>query len=93
MNNPSLRHHLAVLLGGASLVASTAAFGATQCKGLEKTPCAAKTTCHWIDSYTTKNGNKVDGYCRSSAKKAPPADAEKPTPTRTSANTSKPPAK
>lgn len=46
-------------------------FAASACKGLSKAKCGS--SCTWVDSYTTKTGNKVNGYCRtkpgSSAKK------------------------
>lgn len=53
------------------LFAMSPVMAESACKGLAKNKCGSK--CTWVDSYTTKTGNKVNGYCRtkpgSSAKK------------------------
>ncbi len=47
-----------------SLALGTSAFAASACKELPKSRCAAKAGCSWVNSYTTKTGTKVKGYCR-----------------------------
>ena len=37
---------------------------ASDCKGLEASNCAAKSSCSWIDGYTRKDGRKVKSFCR-----------------------------
>lgn len=63
------------------LFAANPVFAASSCKGLSKTKCGG--SCTWVDSYTTKTGTKVNGYCRtkpgSSAKKAS-SEVKKPKP-------------
>jgi len=54
----------AVLVLFLGLILNTAAFGASSCKGLTKTKCSGKSSCSWVDSYKTKNGTRVKGYCR-----------------------------
>lgn len=34
------------------------------CKGLVESKCASNTACTWVNSYVTKNGTEVNGYCR-----------------------------
>ncbi|HFC52900.1 MAG TPA: chromosome partitioning protein ParB [Gammaproteobacteria bacterium] len=48
-----------------ALALSAPAVGASPCKGLTKGRCTAKASCSWVDSYKTKNGTRVKGYCRS----------------------------
>jgi len=50
---------IALALGGLQGTA-----GAAACKGLEKNKCESSSSCTWVDSYTRKDGVKVDGYCR-----------------------------
>lgn len=78
MNNPSMKRRLAAVFGCTLLAAATSAFAENSCKGLEKSPCASKGSCTWIDAYTTKKGSTVDGYCRSANKKAKAEVAAKP---------------
>jgi hypothetical protein len=46
------------------------AFSASACKGLDEASCKQDSSCSWISSYTTKNGNTVSAYCRSTDSKA-----------------------
>jgi hypothetical protein len=43
---------------------------ASACKGLDEAACREDTSCNWISSYTTKNGNTVSAYCRKAGSKA-----------------------
>ena len=43
---------------------------ASDCKGLDEVACKESSSCSWISSYTTKNGNTVAAYCRSAGGKA-----------------------
>lgn len=42
------------------------AHSASACKGLEESACKGNASCTWVSGYTTKNGNTVSAYCRSS---------------------------
>ena len=42
---------------------------ASDCKGLDEGGCKGRSSCSWISSYTTKNGNTVAAYCRSAGGK------------------------
>ena len=53
-----------VLILFLGLTLNTSAFGASSCKGLTKTKCSSKSSCSWVDSYKTKTGTRVKGYCR-----------------------------
>ena len=57
---------LTLSFGGASVQAAA-------CKGLEMDACQSNDSCSWIKPYETKNGVKVDGYCRSKPNKSTPA--------------------
>lgn len=46
------------------------AHSASPCKGLEESACKDNASCTWVSGYTTKNGNAVSAYCRSSGNKA-----------------------
>lgn len=37
---------------------------AADCKGLSKSKCQSNSKCSWVDSYKTKAGKTVKGYCR-----------------------------
>lgn len=72
---------LATLLTAVTLLATGPALAAGECKGKDQKACDGATSCRWVDSYVTKKGNKVDGYCRSTgksqtAKKTPAAKPE-----------------
>ncbi len=54
---------LALSLSGGSAVA------ASSCKGLEKSACGRNAACSWVNSYTTKKGVTVEGYCRAKPSK------------------------
>jgi len=73
MNNVA-RIALLAALAATALALSTASHAASGCKGLEASRCTKDATCTWVDGYTTKSGNKVNGYCRSKGGK--PADAK-----------------
>jgi hypothetical protein len=45
------------------------ATAASQCKGLEESACIDNQACTWISAYTTKNGNSISAYCRSTGGK------------------------
>ena len=47
-----------------------AANAASACKGLEESVCKGNASCTWVSGYTTKNGNTVSAYCRSSGKQS-----------------------
>jgi len=49
--------------------ASFESAAAGQCKGLDETVCKESQDCTWVSSYTTKNGNSVSAYCRSTSGK------------------------
>ncbi len=51
-------------------LASAPAFSASACKGLDEANCKQNSSCSWIASYTTKNGNTISAYCRSAGNKA-----------------------
>ncbi len=53
---------------------ATSAIAEGQCKGLSKSACSADSACSWIKSYVTKNGKKVDAYCRVKAGKKQAVD-------------------
>ncbi len=57
----SLAVAIALALGGVVHAESA-------CKGLSKNKCGGG--CTWVDSYKTKTGNKVSGYCRAKPGKA-----------------------
>lgn len=59
-----------MLLSGLGCSISLQALAAEQCKGLEKPTCQESPECVWVSSYTTKQGNTVSAYCRSSGKAA-----------------------
>ncbi len=48
---------------------SFAANAESACKGLEEAACQQNAACKWISGYTTKNGNTVSAYCRSTGSK------------------------
>ena len=39
-------------------------FADSECKGLSESQCKANSDCTFVNGYTTKNGVKVDDYCR-----------------------------
>lgn len=57
------------LAGGTALAAEKS----SACKGLEKMACGSKSSCTWVDSYTRKDGKKVNAYCRTVTKKKKPS--------------------
>ncbi|MCB1890092.1 MAG: hypothetical protein KDH20_20975 [Rhodocyclaceae bacterium] len=65
MTHSALRFPVTALLLAAGLALAAPASAASACKGMEKGRCGGNASCTWVDSYTTKKGNKVDGYCRS----------------------------
>jgi len=54
-----------VLTLGLSGLLGTSAVQAAECKGMTKSKCESADRCSWVNSYTTKKGNTVNGYCRS----------------------------
>ncbi len=50
------------LAGLLSVSVPVSGLAASACKGLTNNQCGKG--CIWVDSYTTKAGNKVKGYCR-----------------------------
>ena len=36
----------------------------TICKGMNEAKCTVNASCIWVNSYVTKKGTQVDGYCR-----------------------------
>jgi hypothetical protein len=34
------------------------------CKGMIETDCTANPSCTWVNSYVTRKGTEVSGYCR-----------------------------
>jgi len=47
-----------------SSIWAVSAYAASPCKGLSKTRCGTQSGCSWVDSYKTKSGTRVKGYCR-----------------------------
>ncbi len=52
---------VAVVLG---VVVTAPVQASSVCKGASRAKCAAKSGCTWVESYKTKNGTRVSGYCR-----------------------------
>ncbi|MCB1929535.1 MAG: hypothetical protein KDH17_16070 [Rhodocyclaceae bacterium] len=65
MEQVRLKQFAIATLTAAGLTLTAPSFAASSCKGLEKGRCGSSSSCTWVDSYTTKKGNKVDAYCRS----------------------------
>jgi hypothetical protein len=57
---------IALLLSGLAIGPAGAA---SRCKGLAQSQCERADHCTWVNSYTTKSGTKVSGYCRAKPKK------------------------
>lgn len=77
-NGQSLAKRLAaVWLSLAFLLLGTAttAQAASQCKGLNKGVCTAKSDCGWTNGYKRSDGRKVNGYCRAASGKAKKANS------------------
>ncbi len=72
--NKVARNTLLGALAAIALALSPAGHAASSCKGLDANRCAKDASCTWVNSYTTKSGSKVSGYCRSKGGK--PADAK-----------------
>ena len=66
---------MSTLVLGVGLAIGATAHAESACKGLSKGKCG--TGCTWVDSYKTKTGNKVNGYCRTKPGKAGAAAAVK----------------
>ena len=70
-----------VVLSSLAVAVALAVGGSAQaesaCKGLSKSQCGAG--CTWVDSYKTKTGSKVSGYCRAKPGKAAGAAKQKAT--------------
>jgi len=62
--NDIVRNALFAALAATMLALSPASGAAGNCRGLEASRCAKDAGCTWVDSYTTKKGSKVNGYCR-----------------------------
>ena len=58
------KHSAAAAVAATILLVHQAPVSAADCKGLEKNQCDSNGSCTWVDSYTRKDGVKVDGYCR-----------------------------
>ncbi len=50
---------------------------AAACKGLSKSACGKNPSCSWVNSYRTKKGVTVEGYCRNKPGKASKSAADK----------------
>jgi hypothetical protein len=61
-----------VVLG---LFISVQAAGASACKGVSKSKCAANNRCSWVGEYTTKKGVSVGPFCRSKSGKGSSSSA------------------
>lgn len=46
------------------------AVSASKCKGLSTSKCQGNDACTWVSGYTSKQGKKVDAYCRQKASKS-----------------------
>lgn len=66
---------MSTLVLGVGLAMGASAHAESACKGLSKGKCG--TGCTWVDSYKTKTGNTVNGYCRTKPGKAGAAAAVK----------------
>lgn len=64
----SLRCFQVTLFAGMAL-ASTTAFSASQCKGVQQDACAAKAECAWVNGYVRKDGRSVASHCKTKARK------------------------
>ena len=51
------------------LVASGSTSAASQCKGLDSEACGSSSSCGWVNAYERKDGRKVNGFCRTKAKR------------------------
>jgi hypothetical protein len=56
---------LATALGLAALPI----YSASTCKGLDEAACKQSASCSWVSGYTTKKGNTISAYCRSTGSK------------------------
>ncbi len=61
---------LSLMLASVLGLCAAQASAASPCKGLDESACKERAACTWISSYTTKNGNAVSAYCRSSGGKS-----------------------
>ncbi len=43
---------------------------ASKCKGMSTSQCQNNDACTWVSGYTSKQGKKVDAYCRQKASKS-----------------------
>ena len=59
-----------VVLASGLLVASGSVLAESSCKGLSQSKCEGNAGCSWVSSYETKNGVKVDAYCRAKSSKS-----------------------
>ena len=49
------------------------------CKGMEKSDCAASSSCRWIKGYERADGSAIAGYCRKlPGKNVQPMDKDAP---------------
>lgn len=62
----SLIRHAMVATGSLVLLLSLSqAQAAPVCKEIDiKSQCTLNSNCSWVNSYTTKKGNKISAYCR-----------------------------
>ncbi len=70
MKHYFLRNTISTLLLSSALV--TTPFSATQaaeCKGMAQKACESSSTCSWVNTYKTKAGKTVQGYCRNKSSK------------------------
>jgi hypothetical protein len=66
-----------VFSGTITLFSMTSA-QAAECKALTQDNCAASAGCAWIDSYKTKAGKTVNGYCRNKSTNKQGMEKDKP---------------
>lgn len=65
-----LRNTGLTALLAAGLAMSGQVNAASKCKGLESSVCGDTASCSWVQTYERKDGRKVNGFCRTSAKRA-----------------------
>lgn len=56
---------MAILAFLVSSLLSVSSISANDCKGLSESQCSSNDDCTWVKGYKTKDGVKVDDYCRS----------------------------
>ncbi|HMV81006.1 MAG TPA: hypothetical protein PL048_07795 [Leptospiraceae bacterium] len=64
----------AILAFFVSSFLSVSSVSAKDCKGLSESQCSSNDDCTWVKGYQTKDGVKVDDYCRAKPGKGDKSD-------------------